>query len=304
MVATENSKADKRNISVALALAPLSVTLSDIHNLARDLRTYLEQAQYKGIEGMPIIPNRKDQQTVTAQDVGTVESALSDLCVPPIPTPTPTLPQIRQDLGDCQRCPLHKVRQSIVFGKGPESASLAFIGEAPEQADDLAGEPFLGESGKLFDNMLLAMERYAYNLAGTNLNERRPFDDLIAERGHSRTRVYLAHVAMCRPPEDRKPDLEEIEQCSPFLFRQLEVLAGNKLKAIICLGFTASRTLIPNGPDGKRLARLSDIRGQWHEWRGIPVMPTWHPSYLLRDPTHKGEAWADLKAVVNRLVGK
>jgi len=216
----------------------------------------------------------------------------------------PTLPQIRQDLGDCNRCSLHKTRQSIVYGKGPESASLAFIGEAPEQADDLSGEPFLGESGKLFDNMLLAMERYAYNLAGTNLNERRPFDDLIAERGHSRTRVYLAHVAMCRPPEDRKPDLEEIEQCSPFLFRQLEVLANNKLKAIICLGLTATRTLIPNGPDGKRLTRLSDIRGQWHEWRGIPVMPTWHPSYLLRDPTHKGEAWADLKAVVNRLVGK
>jgi len=279
---------------------------------------------------MPIIPNRPPSKPTCFSDSGhcltpddcqkvrnCIESLPSeqivdirqqlasevtpDLSQPPT---TPTLPQIRQDLGDCQRCPLHKVRQSIVFGKGPESASLAFIGEAPEQADDLAGEPFLGESGKLFDNMLLAMERYAYNLAGTNLNERRPFDDLIAERGHSRTRVYLAHVAMCRPPEDRKPDLEEIEQCSPFLFRQLEVLAGNKLKAIICLGFTASRTLIPNGPDGKRLARLSDIRGQWYEWRGIPVMPTWHPSYLLRDPTHKGEAWADLKAVVNRLVGR
>jgi DNA polymerase len=285
----------------------LSVTLptyADILELSRDLRTYLEQARDKGIEGMPIIPNRKELQTITTNDVGSIENILPDLSKP-LTTPTaPTLPQIRQDLGDCTRCPLHKTRQSIVFGKGPESASLAFIGEAPEQADDQAGEPFLGESGKLFDNMLLAMERYAYNLAGSNLNERRPFDDLIAERGHSRTRVYLAHVAMCRPPEDRKPDIEEIEQCSPFLFRQLEVLAGNKLKAIICLGLTAARTLIPNGPDGKRITRLSDIRGQWHEWRGIPVMPTWHPSYLLRDPTHKGEAWADLKAVVNRLVGK
>ena len=278
-------------------------TLNDILNLSRDLRTYLEQARDKGIEGMPIIPNRKELQTIAAEDVGMVENILPDLCQP-LTKPTPTLPQIRQDLDDCQRCPLHQTRKSIVFGKGPESASLAFIGEAPEQADDQAGEPFLGESGKLFDNMLLAMERYAYNLAGQNLNERRPFDDLIAERGHSRTRVYLAHVAMCRPPEDRKPDLEEIEQCAPFLFRQLELLAGNKLKAIICLGLTAARTLITNGLDGKRLTRLSDIRGQWHEWRGIPVMPTWHPSYLLRDPTHKGEAWADLKAVVNRLVGK
>jgi DNA polymerase len=178
-----------------------------------------------------------------------------------------TLAQIRADLGECTRCKLHSTRKSIVFGVGAEDSPLMFVGEAPGEQEDLRGEPFVGRAGELLDKMIEAM-------------------------GWSRQSVYIANTTKCRPPGNRNPQPDELEQCMPFLFAQIRSIAP---RIIVALGRPAANQIL--GTD----APISSLRGQFHDRHGVKVMPTFHPAYLLREPGKKREAWADLKLVMAEL---
>jgi uracil-DNA glycosylase len=175
-----------------------------------------------------------------------------------------TLLRIREDLGQCTRCKLHRFRHSIVFGDGNPKAELVFVGEGPGADEDAQGLPFVGRAGKLLTQMIEAM-------------------------GLQRKDVYICNVVKCRPPENRLPEDEEISTCSPFLLRQLEVIAP---KVIVCLGAVAAKTLL------KTNRSISSFRGQWLDHRASKLMVTYHPAYLLRNPSAKGEVWKDLQKVM------
>jgi uracil-DNA glycosylase len=188
------------------------------------------------------------------------QSAVSD--------PEQALKMIRQDLGDCTRCVLHKQgRKQIVFGVGNPNASLMFVGEAPGADEDLQGEPFVGRAGQLLNNMIKAM-------------------------GLQREQVYIANIIKCRPPGNRTPEREECETCSPFLMRQIEVV---KPKAIVALGAVAAKTLLAIN------SSMTDLRGRWYDFRGTKLAVTYHPAFLLRDPRQKKETWKDLQMVMKYL---
>jgi DNA polymerase len=186
---------------------------------------------------------------------------------------TGTLVQIREDIGECRRCRLHEGRSKLVFGVGNEQAKLVFVGEGPGADEDAQGIPFVGRAGQLLTQMI----------EGTALKE-----------GISLLRkdVYICNVVKCRPPENRTPMPDEMEICGQFLFRQLLSI---RPKAICVLGATAARALLD------RKEGVTKLRGSWYRWRDIPVMVTYHPSYLLRpyNQTAKREAWEDLKKVLH-----
>lgn len=178
-----------------------------------------------------------------------------------------TLERIRQDLGDCTRCRLHKQRHNIVFGQGNAHAELVFVGEGPGHDEDMQGLAFVGRAGKLLTQMIEAM-------------------------GLTREQVYICNVVKCRPPENRTPQPDEMEICGQFLYRQLQAI---RPKAICALGSTAAKALLGTKEGVTRL------RGKWQRWRDIPVMVTYHPSYLLRpyNQNAKKESWEDLKMVLH-----
>jgi uracil-DNA glycosylase len=178
-----------------------------------------------------------------------------------------TLLKIREDIGDCTRCKLHKGRNKIVFGDGNPKAELVFIGEGPGADEDAQGLPFVGRAGKLLTQMIEAM-------------------------GLQRRDVYICNVVKCRPPENRAPEPDEVTTCSPYLLRQIDVI---KPKVIVCLGAVAAKTLLETARG------ISQFRGQWLEWRGHKLMATYHPAYLLRNPNAKGEVWKDLQKVMAEL---
>jgi uracil-DNA glycosylase len=194
--------------------------------------------------------------------------------------PVKALKIIREDLGDCTRCPLHKQgRKQIVFGVGDAKAELMFVGEGPGADEDEQGEPFVGRSGQLLTNMIKAM-------------------------GIAREDVYIANIVKCRPPGNRQPEREECATCSPFLMRQI---AAVKPKVIVALGATAAKTLLAMN------ASMIQLRGRFYdfkppgirsidpEWDGCKLAVTYHPAFLLRDPRQKGEAWKDLQMVMKEL---
>lgn len=178
-----------------------------------------------------------------------------------------TLERIREDLGECTRCRLHKKRNSIVFGLGNPRAELVFVGEGPGHDEDVQGLPFVGRAGKLLTQMIEAM-------------------------GLQREDVYICNVVKCRPPENRRPEDDEVATCSPYLYRQLSVIGP---KAIVCLGATAAQSLL------KTKESISRYRGQWLDYRGTKLMVTYHPAYLLRNPAAKGDVWKDLQKVMAHL---
>jgi DNA polymerase len=182
--------------------------------------------------------------------------------------PAQALRLIREDLGDCTRCRLHKQgRKQIVFGVGNPKADLMFIGEAPGADEDQQGEPFVGRAGQLLNNMIKAM-------------------------GLQREDVYIANIIKCRPPGNRTPERDECETCSPFLMRQIAVI---KPKVIVALGAVAAKTLLAiNAP-------MSEFRGRWFDFRGTKLAVTYHPAFLLRDPRQKKETWKDLQMVMKEL---
>jgi DNA polymerase len=178
-----------------------------------------------------------------------------------------TLDRTREDLGECTRCRLHKQRNKIVFGAGNMRAELVFVGEGPGHDEDIQGLPFVGRAGKLLTQMIEAM-------------------------GLKREDVYICNVVKCRPPENRKPEEDEVATCSPYLFRQLDVFAP---KAIVCLGATAAQALLKTNDS------ISRFRGNWFDYRNTKLMATYHPAYLLRNPAAKADVWKDLQKVMAHL---
>jgi uracil-DNA glycosylase len=178
--------------------------------------------------------------------------------------PDDTLLKIRTDLGECTRCKLHTTRHKIVFGDGNPKAELVFVGEGPGHDEDMQGLPFVGRAGRLLTQMIEAM-------------------------GLQRKDVYICNVVKCRPPENRAPEKDEVAECSPFLLRQIDTIAP---KVIVCLGSTAAQTVLETNRG------ISQFRGQWLEFRGRKLMATYHPAYLLRNPSAKSEVWKDLQKVM------
>ncbi len=194
--------------------------------------------------------------------------------------PIAALKLIREDLGDCTRCKLHKQgRKQIVFGVGNPQADLMFVGEGPGADEDAQGEPFVGRAGQLLNNMIKAM-------------------------GLRREEVYIANVVKCRPPGNRTPERDECDTCSPFLMRQIAVI---KPKVIVALGAVAAKNLLAiNAPMMELRGRFYDFmptgaRSSDPNWQGAKLAVTYHPAFLLRDPRQKGEAWKDLQMVMKYL---
>ena len=168
---------------------------------------------------------------------------------------------------DCTKCRLAGVRTNVVFGVGNPNADLMFIGEAPGRDEDLKGEPFVGRAGQLLTDIIKAMKL-------------------------TRDDVYIANVIKCRPPENRNPEPDELEECRPFIRRQIEII---RPKVIVTLGKFALQSLM------ERSYAITGARGQWLEYNGVKVMPTYHPAYLLRNPAAKKDVWADMKKVMAEL---
>jgi len=183
--------------------------------------------------------------------------------LPELPDSDETIEQIRHDIGNCTRCPLHEGRTKIVHTTGNFTADLMFIGEAPGADEDAKGEPFVGRAGKLLTQIIEAI-------------------------GFSRETVAIGNINRCRPPGNRQPTLPEAHTCRPFLMREIAVI---KPKVIVVLGNTAMHNLL----DTK--VGISKMRGQFHDYFNVKVMPTFHPAYLLRDPHKKREVWDDMKKV-------
>ncbi|MDP9161256.1 MAG: uracil-DNA glycosylase [Acidobacteriota bacterium] len=185
-----------------------------------------------------------------------------------VSNPVEALRIIREDIGECTRCPLHlQGRKQIVFGVGNPNADLMFIGEAPGADEDQKGEPFVGRAGQLLTNMIKAM-------------------------GIAREDVYIANIIKCRPPGNRTPERDECATCSPFLMRQI---AAVKPKVIVALGAIAAKTLLAlNRP-------MSEFRGRFYDFQGTKLAVTYHPAFLLRDPRQKKETWKDLQMVMKDL---
>jgi len=170
-------------------------------------------------------------------------------------------PQLQESVAGCVACPLHKGRNKTVFGVGDEAADWLFVGEGPGAEEDAKGEPFVGQAGKLLDNMLGAIK---------------------LKRGHN---VYIANVVKCRPPGNRNPEPGEAAQCEPYLHRQIALI---KSKLIVALGKSAATTLLDVE------ATIASLRGRVHRYAGVPLVVTYHPAYLLRNLPDKQKAWEDL----------
>src|SRR5579859_5362513 len=183
------------------------------------------------------------------------------------PSRIEALRAIQFEIGDCTRCALSRGRNKIVFGDGDPNARLMFVGEGPGADEDAQGLPFVGRAGQLLNNMIAAM-------------------------GLKREEVYIANVVKCRPPQNRTPEPEEANTCSPFLFRQIDVV---RPEVIVALGATAATYLL-----GQRQP-LAGLRGRVHPYRSSKLIVTYHPAFLLRDPRQKKEAWADLQIAMREL---
>jgi DNA polymerase len=233
-------------------------------------------------------PDPETREEMTARKSAAVAKPAAENLLQVLPSnpeqsvtdPVAALKLIREDLGDCTRCKLHKQgRKQIVFGVGNPRAELMFVGEGPGADEDEQGEPFVGRSGQLLNNMIKAM-------------------------GIRREDVYIANVVKCRPPGNRAPERDESETCSPFLMRQI---AAIKPKVVVALGAVSAKNLLAiNAP-------MSELRGRFYDftpagarssdptWQGTKLAVTYHPAFLLRDPRQKGEAWKDLQMVMKFL---
>lgn len=255
----------------------------DHSRLIASLRDYVEQLREEGLEGLPLGARKA---TAASPHSGVIPSATAPTAEAAAPLPRPsesgnelvyrypgleqtaTLEELRTFIGDCQRCKLAPLRTNLVFGVGDPHAQLMFVGEAPGADEDARGEPFVGRAGQLLTDII--------------------------ERGIriKRSQVYICNVIKSRPPENRNPEPDEVVACEPFLFRQIDLV---KPRAIVALGTFAVQALL------KVKTPISKLRGKWHEFRGVPLMPTFHPAYLLRNPSEKRLVWADIQEVMREL---
>jgi uracil-DNA glycosylase len=275
----------------------------DRATLLASLRDYVEQIREEGLEGLtgrggvaasassaklpvksPSKPSRsttpEPQTTAISEKIpapsastgvadSPAQSAPSDLFyLYPGLEKTGDLAALRDFIGECTRCKLAPLRTNIVFGVGNPKADLMFVGEAPGHDEDLRAEPFVGRAGQLLTDII--------------------------ERGMGLTRseVYICNVIKCRPPENRNPEGDEVAACEPFLFRQIDLV---RPRVIVGLGTFAVQAVL------KIKTPISKLRGNWHTVRGIKMMPTFHPAYLLRNPSDKRLVWSDIQAVMKEL---
>jgi DNA polymerase len=240
--------------------APSSRHSTQSH-LLTSLTAYLQDLQESGVDGIPV------ELMYAAEPVSAPR---------PAPAPKPetepveeiidqtatkkheTLEQIKKDLGPCQRCKLGATRKNLVFGTGNPQARIVFVGEGPGADEDAQGEPFVGDAGKILNRIIAAMEL-------------------------KREEVYICNVVKCRPPQNRPPESDEVAACVPFLLRQLESV---KPEVIVALGTSAAQALL------QTKVPISKLRSKFHDFHGIPLMPTYHPSYLLRSGGNSDSFWS------------
>jgi uracil-DNA glycosylase len=266
---------------------PLAAEFGDeIADLARALQGVIDHAAAHGLQHLP-------RPSFAAAPAAPAVSAPAAPAPTPTPIPTPTPTPIADDVavalraliadprpaadrlkileaeivGDCRRCKLHRGRTKLVFGSGSATARVAFVGEGPGADEDRQGQPFVGRAGQLLTKMIEAM-------------------------GLARDDVYICNVVKCRPPNNRDPEPDEVEACERFLRAQLAIV---KPTVVVALGRYAAQTLL------KTQRPITRLRGTWQTYEGVAVMPTYHPSYLLREPDKKREAWSDLQLVMAKL---
>jgi DNA polymerase len=258
---------------------PDDSTHGALREVLRSLRAHLEQQRACGA---PWIPRRS--RPAAGPTVGKPPLAAAAAMIAPALAPraartadlfaepglraAATLEALRAHIGDCQRCKLAGGRTNLVFGVGNPAAALMFVGEGPGRDEDQQGEPFVGRAGQLLTEIITK---------GMKLR---------------RQDVYIANVVKCRPPDNRNPEPDEIAACLPFLARQIDLVQP---RVIVALGTFAAQTLL----DVK--TPITRMRGVWHDYRGVKVMPTFHPAYLLRNPGDKRLVWADIKMVMAEL---
>ena len=214
----------------------------------------------------PVVESAQVDEPVPAISAGP-STSLFDSSLPVIQDKPAALKAIREDIGDCTRCRLHKGRTNLVFGVGNVNADIMFVGEGPGADEDAQGEPFVGRAGQLLNLMIAAM-------------------------GLKRDQVYIANVVKCRPPGNRTPERDECDTCGPFLLRQVEVI---RPQVIVALGAVAAKYLLAINDS------MANLRGRWYDLKGARLLVTYHPAYLLRDPRQKKEAWKDLQMVMKYL---
>jgi DNA polymerase len=244
----------------------------ELLDIVTQIRTHLEYRKALGVNSIELIPTGTASPTAVdaPSTVNTAQTAAPRTENVP-ETEKPALSQsagltaVRAELGECTRCKLCKVRKTIVFGEGNPSAVLVFVGEGPGYEEDQQGRPFVGAAGQLLTDIIVK---------GMKLR---------------REDVYICNIVKCRPPDNRNPEPDEIEACEPFLIKQFQAI---KPKFIVALGNVAVKTLL------KTKEGITSLRGRWQTYQGIPLMPTFHPAYLLRNPADKKLVWEDIKKVI------
>ncbi|MDH5203983.1 MAG: uracil-DNA glycosylase [Nitrospirota bacterium] len=246
--------------------------------LIKNIKTILEFYSTLGFERLPIkvaassrsiARSRESRDRIATTGVRCQEVHASRLVAhEPSLDKEAALIALREEIGECRRCKLEKDRTHIVFGEGNPYSRLMFIGEAPGKEEDLQARPFVGDAGMLLTR-------------------------LIEKMGFKREDVYIANIVKCRPPMNRDPEKDEIEQCRIFVERQLEIIHP---EVIICLGRISAQTLIGNPG-----LKITAIRGKFFDYNGIPLMPTFHPAYLIRNPKDKWLTWEDAQKVLQKL---
>ncbi len=237
-------------------------------DIVTQVKAHLEYRRALGV-GFVEVSSRGGSQAAApgASQVNSVRTVIAS-SEKPLASQSGGLVAVREELGDCIRCKLHKGRKNIVFGEGDPNATLVFVGEGPGQEEDLQGRPFVGAAGQLLTDIIVK---------GMQLK---------------REDVYICNIVKCRPPGNRNPEPDEVEACEPFLIKQLRAINP---QIIIGLGNVAVKTLL------KTKEGITSLRGNWKTYQGIPLMPTFHPAYLLRTPSDKRLVWDDIKKVIAEL---
>ena len=237
-------------------------------SLLEALRAYVEYQRELGVCGFPRSTPAAAVPLPAPDPVVVVPAQAGDLFIDPALAQAQTLESLRHEIGDCTRCRLSGHRTNLVFGVGNPRARLVFVGEAPGRDEDVQGEPFVGRAGQLLTEIITK---------GMRLR---------------REDVYICNVIKCRPPDNRNPEPDEVATCEPFLLRQVQLIGP---EVIVALGKFAAQTLL------RSKAPITKLRGRWHDFHGIKLMPTFHPAYLLRNPADKRLVWEDVQQVMAAL---
>jgi uracil-DNA glycosylase len=260
------SKSSKREYNSQLYGGDMTDIESELLDIVTQIRAHLEYQKALGVSLIESIP--PSESGIASPAPLTSAGKAAEPAVPKPSQASAGLSAIREELGDCIRCKLHRGRTNIVFGEGNPKAVLVFVGEGPGQEEDQQGRPFVGAAGQLLTDIIVKGMKV------------------------KREDVYICNIVKCRPPDNRNPEPDEVEACEPFLKKQL---AAINPAVIVALGNTAVKTLLKT-PEG-----ITSLRGKWQTYQGIPLMPTFHPAYLLRNPSGKKLVWEDIQQVMKKL---